>query len=503
MHHRTLVCLTWLIIVTFASGLRLSKLETRPFHADEATGARILSQRLAGDYQFNPNHFHGPLLSLLTEPLARLRNETTWQSLSIETLRLSPAIAGILICLTPLFWRRVMGEYGAALSAALLATSPMLVYYSRMYIHESWLALFGLLGLTFTYRLYKNPNTKNALLTGIFVGCMFATKETFVITLFAWVIGLVACFALIHFNRNSEKPKLTNYLIYAGLASLSALLVSAFFYSKGFRNSESITDAFKTYLVYETTLGHDKPLTYYISLLLWPKHLLGQWWTEGAVFLLAVATCVFAVGLPKQRSAIVLIALASIIQIGIYSSIDYKTPWLMLLPWAHVCLLAGFCLSVIRPSHRITQICIGCFIFVALIYQTQQSIAASQHFENDARLPYSYVPTNRDLVSLESWLFQLSEMTPAIKDQTIVVIGRAYWPLPWYLRMFNRIGYWDQPEVKMIDAPIVFTIPDSNQATNPLLSDSHVAFPRGLRTNVSMTLHLRKDLWTKWINNQP
>ena len=26
----------------------------------------------------------------LTEPLARLRNETTWQSLSIETLRLSP-----------------------------------------------------------------------------------------------------------------------------------------------------------------------------------------------------------------------------------------------------------------------------------------------------------------------------------------------------------------------------------------------------------------------------
>ena len=53
-----------------------------------------------------------------------------------------------------------MGDYGAALSAALLATSPLLVYYSRMYIHESWLALFGLLGLTFTYRLYKNPNMK-------------------------------------------------------------------------------------------------------------------------------------------------------------------------------------------------------------------------------------------------------------------------------------------------------------------------------------------------------
>ena len=94
---------------------------------------------------------------------------------------------------------------------------------------------------------------------------------------------------------------------------------------------------------------------------------------------------------------------------------------------------------------------------MALVYQTQQSIAVNQHFENNARLHYTYVPTNRDLVSLELGSFN-SEITPAIKDQTIVVIGHAYWPLPWYLRMFNRIGYWDQPEVKMIDAPIVFSM---------------------------------------------
>ena len=112
MQHRTLVCLTWLIIITFAGMLRLSNLETRPIHADEATGARILSQRLTGDYQFNPNHFHGPLLSLLTEPLARVRSETIWQSLSIETLRLSSVIAGILLCLSPLLWRGVMGDGG-------------------------------------------------------------------------------------------------------------------------------------------------------------------------------------------------------------------------------------------------------------------------------------------------------------------------------------------------------------------------------------------------------
>ena len=140
---------------------------------------------------------------------------------------------------------------------------------------------------------------------------------------------------------------------------------------------------------------------------------------------------------------------------------------------------------------------------MTLVFQTQQSIAANQGFENDARLPYAYVSTSRDLVSLEAWLMQLVEMTPEIEDQTVAVVGHAYWPLPWYLRMFNSIGYWDQPEVNMIDAPFVFVVEDSVQTTNTLLSDSHVAFPRGLRANVSMTLYLRKDLWKKWIETRP
>jgi len=69
--------------------------------------------------------------------------------------------------------------------------------------------------------------------------------------------------------------------------------------------------------------------------------------------------------------------------------------------------------------------------------------------------------------------------------------------------MFNSIGYWDQAVVNMIDAPLVFAIEDYTQTTNALLSDSHIAFPRGLRANVSMTLYLRNDLWTKWINTKP
>ena len=119
-----------------------------------------------------------------------------------------------------------------------------------------------------------------------------------------------------------------------------------------------------------------------------------------------------------------------------------------------------------------------------------------QHFENDARLPYSYVPTNRDLVSLK--LALSTRRDDSVKDQTVVVIGHGYWLLPWYLRMFNRIGYWDHP-VKMIDAPLVFIqIPT---ATNALLSDSHVVF-RTTHQCFDNSPSAQRP-WTKWINNQP
>jgi len=142
MSQRLLIIVTWIGIVILSLTLRLQNLEKRPIHADEATGARILARQLAGeDYQFDPQHFHGPLLSLSSLPIARSRSETSWSELSTTTLRLGAVIAGLLVVFTPLLWRRSIGPWGALAAAALLASSPLMVYYNRMYIHESLLTL--------------------------------------------------------------------------------------------------------------------------------------------------------------------------------------------------------------------------------------------------------------------------------------------------------------------------------------------------------------------------
>ena len=34
---------------------------------------------------------------------------------------------------------------------------------------------------------------------------------------------------------------------------------------------------------------------------------------------------------------------------------------------------------------------------------------------------------------------------PAVTLEPVAVIGSDYWPLPWYLRAFDQIGYWQKP----------------------------------------------------------
>ena len=194
MSQRSLIVIAWISIFILSLVLRLHDLEERPIHADEATGARILARQLAGeDYQFNPQHFHGPLLSLTSMPIARSRAEGTWAELTTTTLRLGPVIAGMLLVFVPLLWRRSIGSYGALAAAALLASSPLLVYYNRMYIHESLLTLFTMLACTAVFRLTEKPSKRMGLLTGLGIGLMFATKETFVISILAWLPAVGLC----------------------------------------------------------------------------------------------------------------------------------------------------------------------------------------------------------------------------------------------------------------------------------------------------------------------
>ena len=92
----------------------------------------------------------------------------------------------------------------------------------------------------------------------------------------------------------------------------------------------------------------------------------------------------------------------------------------------------------------------------------------------------------------------VTELGPA--QLLIAVVGHEYWPLPWYLRSFETVGYWPTPIQDMTELPIVFAMPLQVHPCDTLLKATHTKLPRGLRTNVSVTLYLRNDIWQRWIH---
>ena len=501
MEKKLIIIVCWLSVVALGAFLRLEHLSSRPFHCDEATGARLAAKRMeSGVSQFDPTHFHGPILSSLAMPLCRWTGEDTWQRMTKGTLRLVPAVAGILTVLLPVFWRRRWGDAPMLLAALLLATSPLLVYYSRMFIHESMLGLFGILAVMtlLSYPKYGLP--------GIFIALMFATKESFVISLIAWAGAAVAVFSWNYrlITRDSVLAAWRQYRWSLVASLLTATLVSAYFYTDGFREPNGLSDALKTFFIYKTGDGHDKPFYYYLQFLLMPQKSGGIWWYGTLVGLLALVAVITSLTnrLPdlRMRLTIQFLALAAAAHFVGYGLIAYKTPWLMVLPWAHVCLLAGFSVAGIATIDLRWKTAMAAVVVATLFSQFRQTGYANGRLASDERNPFAYVPTRRNIESVEPWLQQVAAVAPSGGLEPIAVIGASYWPLPWYLRSFKTIGYWPEPPPGLDKMPLVFCVPETEEAVTASLNSTHTPLPRGLRANVSITLFIRNDIWNAWMN---
>lgn len=496
---RAVIIICWISVILIGVFLRFDQLSKRPFHADEATGARITSSRMeSGDYHFDPVHYHGPLLGSLAIPICKIAGETRWNTLSKFTLRLLPAIAGSLLLLVPLFWRKRFGDTAMLVAALLFTTSPLLVYYSRMFIHESLLVLFGMMALTMIVRFPRYG------LPGLMVGLMFATKETFAISLIAW--SAAGALVLLEIHRTDTASFLTSRWkqhwksIFVSL--LTAAVSSTFFYTDGFRHLHGIVDSVRTFFVYQTTGGHEKAFDYYFHLLAVPSKAGGFWWFGTPVILLGVLAYAFTFrSNSKSAPWVRFIAYSAVGHFLIYSLIAYKTPWLACLPWAHVCLLAGFAFANFNDRKLAVKAALILLVGFTAVSQFLQTRHATGRLASDDRNPFAYVPTRSEMETLPPWLEDLRLAVPSISLEPIAVIGSNYWPLPWYLRGFKKIGYWPEPPSDLESHPLVFAMPETMNAVADRLTQTHFAIPRGLRSGMPIELFVRKDVWKLWMES--
>ena len=439
-----------LALLTLAAFLlRIRDLPVRPMHADEANQAVKAGILLeTGRYAFDPHEHHGPVLYYAVLPVAWCRGQRTLARLDELTVRLVPAIAGAASVLLLGLLAAPLGRWPSLAAAAFLATSPPAVYYSRYFIQESLLSAFALAAFYCARRWLATPRRRWAAAAGLCVGLMQATKES------APLFLLAAAAAFLAARPRPGGPTLRHPARDGILAALAALAAAALFYSSFGANPAGLRDALGTYADYSARIGggatgHEKPWWYYAKLFGWQRS--GGLVFEQAGFsaLSLAGLAVAAAGgsrLLRWAAAYTLFVFAAL------SATPYKTPWLAIHLVPGMAILAAGALSAlcrIRGGTPAAAAAAAAVLAMLLL----QADRVSRGYSHDPRNPYAYVHSSPDVLKFRGMADEALVRRPG---GTIRVISEEYWPLPWYFRGLDNVGYWHRPPADC-DADLVVT----------------------------------------------
>jgi uncharacterized protein (TIGR03663 family) len=425
--------------------------------------------------------------------------------LTTSAIRVVPALFGLATVGLIFTLRRNLGTIATLGAALLLAISPGAVYLSRYFIHETLFVFFTLGLVVASLKFYEQARLVYLILAAISAALLFATKETAMISAGVLLIALVITpvyRSLMGASRSSSgrkkkkrKPAPVDdnadanlvervggtgaFAVWIGLALLAFIMVYVIFYSSFFTNyPKGIYDSLKTFEFWTKTgkEAHKHPkITYFWWLLLQESPLLVLGTIGAAVTVLK-----------PVRSLALFCALWAFGLIAAYSLIAYKTPWLALnfvLPLAFCggVALESFYQELSRRefSERLRWLAMAAILLIAIgplpgVARIFDEVASTDpwpgllstlkqsdihgktfipgyqtidlnfiNYDNDNRYyVYVYAHTRRETLKLVDEINAIAERSHQGAATGLTIVSADYWPLPWYLRDYNRIGYY-------------------------------------------------------------
>ena len=108
-----------------------------------------------------------------------------------------------------------------------------------------------------------------------------------------------------------------------------------------------------------------------------------------------------------------------------------------------------------------------------------------------------YAATVGDAERIAPQIDQLATVHPDGRRMLIRVLVPNPWPLPWYLRGFERVGYWetvpDDP-----DAPVILASQRFESELRHRLHNAYEVRYNGLRRDETLLLYIDQDLYAAY-----
>jgi uncharacterized protein (TIGR03663 family) len=420
-----------ILILLVAAAARLTLLGIKPPHFDEGVNGWFVDQIThTGFYHYDPTNYHGPFHFYVLFLAQTLLGRHIW------ALRLPLALMSLATVALTLRFDRFIGRGAALWAAAAMAVSPGCVFYGRYAIHEYWLVFSLMLGAWGFAGLWKSGEKKYLWAVWIGITGAVLTKETYVIHFAACALTLPCVWLLGKVSPGTEMepapPQQWTWLDMA-LGALIFMAAVAFFYSGGFMDLPGLKGLYQCFAAWAQTgkvgNGHEKPWFYWLKLF-------GRYEWPSCAGLLAAALSV----LPRTPRFIRALAIYGVGTLVAYSIIHYKTPWCIVsLTWPFLLLFGygvDFALRKYGPP-------VGVLAATMLAANLCDMVALNFHHYTDAKEPYVYVQTFKDVNDLMDPLNTLVARNPANHALTGNILMESYHPLPWLLGDFPNIGYYD------------------------------------------------------------
>ena len=457
-----------LLILTVAAVARLTLLSIKPPHFDEGVNGWFVDQMTqTGFYHYDPTNYHGPLHFYVLFLAQTLLGRHIW------ALRLPLALTSLACVWLTLRFDRFIGRGAALWAAAAMAVSPGCVFYGRYAIHEYWL-VFSLMLMAWGFAgLWTQGDRKYFWAVWIGITGAVLTKETYVLHFGCCALALPCVWAL---DAMSPAPKEDGGAwkwtrTDMALAVLGFVGFVVFFYSGGFMDFPGLKGLYQTFGAWAKTgkvgNGHGKPPGYWLTLL-WRYEWCSLIGLVFAVLVPVVSGVMAGLGflldrlkkvkrdggegrfqkyraLRDTRRFIRGLAIYGVGTLVAYSIINYKTPWCIVsLTWPFL-LLFGYGMDWLVRLYGMPVGVLGVTLLLANLCDM-----AALNFKNytDAKEPYVYVQTFKDVDLLMNPLNALVARNPANYQLSGHILMESYHPLPWLLGDFPNIGYYDSNDTK-------------------------------------------------------
>lgn len=484
------VCLT--VIVVVALFLRFYDLEARPVHHDEGVNGWFIQKLLdKGDYEYSPEHYHGPTLFYLGQ-----FSSTIFQNLwpakghSPLSIRIVTTLLGFFLCFTPLLVRKHLGKAGVLASMSILAVSPSSVFYSRYAIHEMLLVFFVTIASLCLFLYLHKGKIYYLIICALSLSYAAATKETVIISIAALGFGV---FLSLLFTQKTEeglwrKKGIWNFLKSRFAIQYLFMIIILFFIGlfTWFKKRE-VLEFFMSYSFYlnlgTEKAGHTKSWPYFLSFL-------GK--TEWFLLMGGIGGTVVAI---YRRRAFDLFCLAwGFTMISVHSVVGYKTPWLVINLTTPLAFLFGsFFHEVSGAIKGKPNQCLVVTIFSLLtLFTLQTSFNYSFKIFQDSQNPYFYVHTVENAHDLEKRIKGILKEKPDLK---LAWVDNVVWPYPFLLYGYNQVVWWSHlVEKKDLDVPLIVANTKQHDELMPRLSRDYNQERYSLRPGEELHLYIEKGL---------